>query len=345
MCRRKDFVLPTGIVDSSSLEITERSTFGEISLLDDTDTVSLIDYPVQKGFTTLEMSAEDSIDVNLGDTNTIVVKKSQPSIVNLEDTATINQVNVVDTIEETTPFAEFGDKVLRINYTKIGEFENGWIFWGLLLSLIVCGVTKLKFPKHMSSLASNIFNYHTAQKDFEKTGERSQLMRTIMQVLFAFNGGLLSYFAISYYSGVHYSTAQALAITALCMAIILVLYFLKKLLFYWVAHIFDRISYAEECVFTVYVYNRALGICLYPVVIALAFVDPEIISTTLLLKIGYIVCAIFYLLRIFREIQISLKNKISFFYIFLYLCTLEFLPLMLLVKVLKSIVFTEFLSI
>ncbi len=327
------------------MEMTERSTLGEISLLDDTDTISLIDYPMTRGFTTLEMSSEDSVDVNVRDTNIVEVKKSQPSIVNLKDTATISQVNVADTVEGTTPFAEFGDKVLRINYTKIGDFENGWIFWGLLLSLIVCGITKLKFPKHMSSLASNIFNYHTAQKDFEKTGERSQLMRTIMQVLFAFNGGLLSYFAISYYSSVHYNTMQALAITAICMGVILVLYFLKKLLFYWIAHIFDRISYADECVFTVYVYNRALGLCLYPVVIALAFVDSVIVSTSFLLKLGFLVCAIIYSLRIFREIQISLKNKISFFYIFLYLCTLEFLPLMLLAKVLKSLVFTEFLSI
>lgn len=326
--------------------MTERSTFGEISLLDDSDTATLIDYPVQKGYTTLAMTAEDSVDVNLQDTNTVVIEKTQSVIVNLkEEDSVVSQLNVVDTVEETKPFAEFGDKVLRINYTKIGDFENGWIFWGLLLSLIVCGITKLKFPKQMTSLVSNIFNYHTAQKDFEKSGERSQLMRTIMQVLFAFNGGLLSYFAISYYSGMQCDTARAVVITFICMGAILVLYFLKKLLFYWVAHIFDRIPYADECVFTVYVYNRALGLCLYPVVIALAFVKPEIISTSFLLKLGFIVCGLIYLLRLFREIQISLKNRISFFYIFLYLCTLEILPLMLLVKVLKSIVFTEFLSI
>lgn len=335
--------MPTNVIDSSSLEVSERSTFGEISLFDDIDTLALVDYPVQRGFSTLEMTKEDSVDVIISDSNVVVINTSTAVDIPTEETIVDTQVVSTDSIVETVPFAEFGDKVLRINYTKIGEFENGWIFWCLLLSLIILGITKLKFPKQMTSLVSNVFNYHTAQKDYEKIGDRSQLMRTIMQFLFAFNGGLFSYFAIKHFFDIQCDITRAIAITFVCMGAILVLYFLKKILFYWVAHIFDRISYADECVYTVYVYNRFLGFCLYPIVIALAFVKPEIISTSFLLHVGFIICCIIYALRIFREIQISLKNKISFFYIFLYLCTLEFLPVMLLVKVLKSIVFTEFL--
>ena len=334
-------------LNADSAMTTQTNGFGVISLSSGTDSVELINLPMQRGDSTLVITPEDEYYAYESNPSQGITKDSVVKFVTVKDTAFVRKSaeseNVVAQQDSSkSAFAEFDEKVLRINYMKVGDVENGWIFWGLLLSLVTFGILKLVFPQRMSSTFSNVFNYNFAQKEFDKSYERSQLVTIIMQILFAFNAGLLAFFSIKYYQGWNLTTLQSIKCTAICTLAVLLLYILKKILFIVVAFIFDRYSYAEECIFNVYLYNRVLCICLYPIVIALAFIKPSIISTGVLLVIGYVICALVYVLRIFREIRISLKNRISFFYIFLYFCTLEILPLMLLVKVITSVVFAEF---
>ncbi len=44
-----------------------------------------------------------------------------------------------------------------------------------------------------------------------------------------------------------------------------------------------------------------------------------------------------YLIRLFRVIIYVIKNVVLFFYLILYLCTLEILPLLVVIKVLLSL--------
>lgn len=336
-----------GNQSADTLDNISANTFGSISLLTNADTATLVEFPVQKGYSTWAATPEDFNDsISAGLTDTIPVL-SDTIATAVDTTAQVQEIVGTDTTQlpenslKDKPFTEFDETVFRINYAKIGQMENGWIFWSLLASLVVFGITKIVFKKNTESIFSHTFNYNFAQKEFQKTGENSQIATIILQCLFAFNAGLFIFFAFKINTGNEYTTIQSIIQTSILTGSILTLYFIKKLFFYFVAGIFDRHDYARECVFNIYLYNRALGICLYPIVIALAFIKPNVISPNVLLIIGYIVIGMFYLFRIYREIQISLKNRVSFFYIFLYFCTLEILPILLLVKILTSIVFAE----
>lgn len=334
---------------SDSLNVEETNTFGQISLFSAVDTTTRIEFPVKKGCSTLEITPED-----LGDTlaasvpdTTQVLDSVVTTTTDTVETAVVETIVdstenvVVEPVENDVPFTEFDEKVFRINYTKIGQMENGWMFWSLLASLVVFGITKIVFKKRTESIFSHTFNFNFAQKEFHKAGENSQLATTILQVLFAFNLGLFTFFAFKINLGWELTSTQTIIRTAIFTICILALYFCKKILYYLVAAIFARFEYAHECIFNVYLFNRALGICLYPIVIALAFVKSSVIPPNVVLIIGYVVIGLFYVFRLYREFQVSLKNRISLFYIFLYFCTLEFLPIMLLVKFITSIVFTE----
>ncbi len=329
---------PANVLDSTST-----NTFGNISLTTHADTTTRIELPVKKGYSVLEITPDDFNDsiMELADTNVVIdtaIAKAEQVPVQATDSAQVTEQESA----KDKPFTEFDEKVFRINYTKIGQIENGWMFWSILASLIVLGITKILFKKRTESIFSHTFNYNFAQKEFHKAGENSQLATIILQCLFAFNAGLFVFFALKINFDWEITVGQSIIRTGILTAAILLLYFIKKIFFLFLAGIFDRYEYAKECVFNIYLFNRALGICLYPIIIALAFVKPTIISHNLLLIIGYTVIGAFYLYRIFREIQISIKNRISIFYIFLYFCTLEILPILLLVKILTSIVFVEF---
>ena len=330
-----------GQLTNEASHISSTNTFGDISLLDAVDTVKAVEFPVQRGCSSLTISPqelEDSlseVDTTFLHPKTVVQTTSKA----IQKKNTTQDLKPVETNQKT--FTEFDEQVLRINYTKVGDIANGWMFWALLLCFILYSITKAIFRKQSNITFSQIFNYNFAQKEFQKSPEKSQIATTIFQTLFAFNLGLFVFFAQQYYLNWEVTTMQAITRTGIIAGLILVLFMLKKSFYFILSHVFDRVEYAHECIFSVYLYNRVIGLCIYPIVVALAFVDPEVLKPSLLLIIGYVMIGLLYLLRLYREIQISIKNHISIFYIFLYFCTLEILPLMVLVKVFTSIVIPE----
>ena len=338
----------TNTSGAGSISDSTNNTLGVISLQSTVDTATLIEFPVQRGFSTLEITPAD-----LGDT-TYVADSTKVTIdtVHTIDTVEIPVKSVdsvaaptqetVDSLPSKTAFTEFDEKVFRINYVKLGEIDNGWMFWALLFSFITYSVTRIIFPNRTASLFKNVFNYNFAQKEFHKSSEHTQLVTFITQLLFSFVAGLFVFFALKHGLDWQLNDIQEMSRVGMLTIAILVLFFLKKMLYLLVADIFARRDYAKECIFNVYLINRALGICLFPIVVALAFVKPTVISSGTLLVIGYVIIGFFYLYRIFREFQVSVKNHISLLYIFLYFCTLEILPIMLLVKIITSVIFVEF---
>ena len=328
--------------------ISSTNTFGDISLLNAVDTAKAIEFPVQRGYSSLEITPEDLADTLAQIDSTFqnstllgakVIPQTSKAIIAHKKTTTQAPPKVEEPKKKS--FTEFNEQVLRINYTKVGDIENGWMFWAFLLCFIVYSITKAIFHRQSSPTFSQIFNYNFAQKEFHKSSEKTQIATIIFQVLYAFNIGLFGFFGLQYYLHWNIDTWQAIGRTGAIASVVLVLFFVKKSFYILISHIYDGVMYARECVFSVYLFNRAIGICLFPILISLAFVDPEILKPNVLLIIGYILIGTLYILRLYREFQISLKNHISIFYIFLYLCTLEILPLMVLVKVFTSIVFPE----
>ncbi len=88
----------------------------------------------------------------------------------------------------------------------------------------------------------------------------------------------------------------------------------------------------EEYTFTIFMMNKAVGFFLFPIVIGLyytGFKDHQLIIA------GLVIALFFYCIRVYRGIYIGFANKgFSIFHLFLYLCTLELLPMAVLIKLL-----------
>ena len=84
-------------------------------------------------------------------------------------------------------------------------------------------------------------------------------------------------------------------------------------------------------IFFSFLFDKVLGICLFPIIVILYFFPFEITSIVLILV--FIVFSIILMLKLFWLWKIATKSfGLSHVYIFLYLCTLEIFPLLLLAK-------------
>jgi hypothetical protein len=95
--------------------------------------------------------------------------------------------------------------------------------------------------------------------------------------------------------------------------------------------IFQNQKDADDYAMTVFLFCNTLGLFMLPVVVGLAFarqIAPEIFIYS-----GYFIFGSFLCIRLLRGIIIGLNSiRISKFYLFLYLCTLEILPFVIMLK-------------
>jgi len=94
--------------------------------------------------------------------------------------------------------------------------------------------------------------------------------------------------------------------------------------------LFNTGEHSSELLANMYLFNLFAGIILLPLVVCMAFADRQIFF-----YISLLVLALIYAYRIVREAQVGFKIiKFSPFHLFLYLCTLEILPIIVLAKIL-----------
>jgi hypothetical protein len=81
---------------------------------------------------------------------------------------------------------------------------------------------------------------------------------------------------------------------------------------------------------TVYQAYRYAALILFILVILLSYT--ELFSAQMIFTIGLIAFSALYLMRIIRLLLIFIKRDVSVLYLILYLCALEFLPVLVTVK-------------
>ncbi len=92
----------------------------------------------------------------------------------------------------------------------------------------------------------------------------------------------------------------------------------------------DRQEVFDEYLVTIYNSHRYASILLLAIVMMLAYT--AVFPHKILLGAGIAVLAILYLFRVFRLFMIFIKRNISVLYLILYLCALEILPVLILIR-------------
>jgi hypothetical protein len=108
---------------------------------------------------------------------------------------------------------------------------------------------------------------------------------------------------------------------------------LKSSLVYLLGYVFNNKDSARAYQLNTLLFNHITGIFLLPITIIAFYWDSIVI-----LNAGIIIVLLVTLYGLYRGILTGLSDKnYNLFYLFLYLCTLEILPLLLIYKVISKI--------
>ncbi len=210
-----------------------------------------------------------------------------------------------------------------------------WMLGVFLAALVVIAWIRIFYNKYLARAFAGLFVYQQGNKLYRENNLLYQRFSLGMNFLFYITGGLFLYFVNDYFSfdlpWLKGFTGFLILFTALP-----VLFFLRSLVCGLVGAISLTRDFFNEYVHTIFLINKVLGLVLLPVVIGLPYL-PEILTPYLIYG-GLGLLGLSYLLRIYKGLQIIILKGFSIFWMILYLCALEILPIVLIYRYIHSIV-------
>jgi len=211
------------------------------------------------------------------------------------------------------------------------EVSLDWLPGILLLSLFTFSWIKLLYHKYVVQVVASLVNYQASIRLFR---ERNVLFRNMaigLNFVFAINIGLFIYYIIQY-NELRQIIAESkfLSVLIYSTAIILI-YNVKTFACKVLGNIFMVKEQFSEYVHNIYLYNKNIGLFLFPIIILFPYITNGQIKPIVLYS-GLTIVVGMSLLLIYRGFQIIMRNGVSIFYLILYLCAIEILPVLLLIK-------------
>lgn len=210
-----------------------------------------------------------------------------------------------------------------------------WMLVVLIATFITATWAKVTFSNFFSQMFRSLFFYNESYKIYRENNIMARRFYLMLGTVFNINMALFLFMAIEYSNTYVFDIGHMLYLPALVL-IVTVTYVIKKLVLQSVGQLFMAYRVAEEYWFSLSTINRTLGLALFPLLLAIPFTPDiyrEYVFTTSWSLIG-----ISFVFRLIRVLRITHEKQLSLFYMILYFCTLEILPIAVLYKYLSSII-------
>jgi hypothetical protein len=220
---------------------------------------------------------------------------------------------------------------------KSGTFfeSTDWMLGLIILVLVIFGWLRVGFGRYVQLAVQAAFNFYTAKRVREESNILRSRIFHIMNVLFFIN---LALFVTQWFD---YQNWELLGLKGIflflsVLAFVIVVYSLRGAIMAVIDFLFMAKGSFMYYTATIFIYNRMIGLLLLPLIAVIPFIDPQV--TPWLFYAGFLVIVFFYIFRLFRGLNFGIKNRLSIFYLILYLCALEILPLLVLYKLFETYV-------
>ncbi len=216
----------------------------------------------------------------------------------------------------------------------IVRYQNNTLFGLCLAVFIFFTIIRFSFKNYLHLAVSASRNYQIANILFLEKNMRNLRGSILLNTFFFFN---ISLFIFEFYNFYYLSDFREIHIAVYfnILAIVLVIYFLKMIILFSLGFVFNGIKEAREYLNTTFVYNKNTAIFLLPITLSVPFIVYNL--KPFLFYSGLFIMLFFFIYRLFRGVKILFRKHVSIFYMILYLCALEILPMLVIIKILKSL--------
>jgi Domain of unknown function (DUF4271) len=207
-------------------------------------------------------------------------------------------------------------------------FNADWKFYIAVILLLFFGLFKFLFPKYIDNIFALLFKSTVKAKQIREQIGDALLPSILLNLFFTLVLGVFAYLVAQHYVP-NLQKHKLLAIGA-AIVLVMAIYLVKYLFLVFFGWLFQAKEPAAAYVFTVFYFNKIVGMVLLPVVVFM-LLSRELHDYIIIVSL-FLVSLIVLYRYIFSYISMQKMVQMSQFHFFLYLCTLEIMPLLLIYK-------------
>ncbi|MFM2135278.1 MAG: hypothetical protein RL021_678 [Bacteroidota bacterium] len=207
-----------------------------------------------------------------------------------------------------------------------------WMFPVLVLMFSVYAGLRIFYSRYFKQMAASLFNVGLANQIVRDENILVQRATVYMSIMFYLTAALFLYLLSEQ---LHWELPWiGSGFPRFLKFIVLVsgVYALKFLVLRFGGWLFGLERELTTYLFTIFIVNNIQGLLLFPIIVLIAFQSGG--SADWMFRMSFFIIGIFYVFRLFRGVQIGLNVPgASLLYLFLYLCTLELAPMLVLFRI------------
>jgi hypothetical protein len=211
-------------------------------------------------------------------------------------------------------------------------YSKNFLFWVFMITLMLMAFVVANARSMISSSYTAIISDNAMRLMNKHAFGWGNAIYLALYALFWINGGIFAYLLLSYF-GVKSPYGQTVTFL-LCIGGVALIFILKHLLLFIIAHVFPIEKEMKTYNFIVLTAGVLLGMLLMPFNVLIAY-SPSGFSEVFI-YLAFAIIGIVYLVRSLRSLTIAAPHMMeNRFHFLLYLCTVEIAPLMVLAKIIS----------
>lgn len=213
------------------------------------------------------------------------------------------------------------------------QMSETWMIPVFVICLLGLAWVRVNYGRRVPQLFSNLINVRLMRQTMREELVLTHRASLVLSGFFILQFGLLWYL-VSVNWNLETVVGTGFEMYWKMTLLVVLVYFIKLLFIRVIQWITMGEHTLNEYEYAIFLSNKSLGLLLFPLLLCVIFLDPVGARYVLIASIG--IALVFYLFRVIRGIFSAFTQSVRPVYIILYLCTLEILPLLLLVKFIGS---------
>ncbi|MEI7595704.1 MAG: DUF4271 domain-containing protein [Bacteroidota bacterium] len=209
--------------------------------------------------------------------------------------------------------------------------QPSWVILVTVFLIFILVRIKTSYPKRLKQITDGLYALRYINQINRESGIISYKGFIEFFLLFVINTSLIIYFFQAFSTNSSLNLINFVVLLKICL-LVASLYLLKIFIFTVFGKIFQLEKELSVYLTNIFLINEALGLTFLPILLLIIYSPFE--NKLWLFYIAFLIFVLFFIYRFIRGISIITSSvKFSKFYLFLYLCTLEITPFVILVRI------------
>ena len=217
--------------------------------------------------------------------------------------------------------------------TRFEEWESkDFVFYLLVGIVFLLALIQVIFPRYFKNVFSIFFQTSFRQNIAKEQLSQDNIAALLLNILFVISASAFVALISSQFIKIQFNFWQVFLFAIIALSII---YSIKLFFTIFMGWVFNKSDLVAPYRFIVFIINKIIGVLLIPFLFLIAYSTSDLkqVSCT----IALVLLAILFLYRFLNTYKtLSSRLKINAIHFFLYFCTVEILPLLLMYKALNS---------